>query len=538
MISIRDILQFTLFSTTANPPSHVNPKIRWGACDEAFTNITLAKIECATLSVPLDYTEPQSNERLGLELLRVPATFQPSRGSIQLNFGGPGATGRDGLALLGPLLLSLSGGHYDLIAFDPRGTGNNLPFSCINTHDEGVALSTELTFSNASDVALGRLWARGAINANLCYERANKTGALIGTAFVARDLMTVVDALDEDGLLRYWGFSYGTTLGATAAAMFPDKIDKMILDGVQNPHDYYHALADFEEWTDSDKAFSGIFSWCFSAPERCSLASRYRNAAELEQAVWALVDDVKFNPIAMGTYLLDYTVIKALLVQNLYSTYGWPRLTMILEMLLTGEIQDAPAAIKDSVALIEDSKLIMAVLGIHCGDRSARAASLDNYMPSINQLYNTSRLMGDITSAISMTCAQWNIEPKERYEGSFQAQTKEPVLIIGNTYDGLTPLASAQNVSAGFHGSVVLEVNGYGHASISLPSTCTLKFVSAYWNDGSLPRAGTVCEVDGPLYGNVTWANVIMNTMGSDHHLLEQFIDVPNVLPSVLGWLK
>ena len=37
------------------------------------------------------------------------------------------------------------------------------------------------------------------------------------------------------------GFSYGTTLGATAAAMFPDKIERMIIDGVQNPHEYYHA---------------------------------------------------------------------------------------------------------------------------------------------------------------------------------------------------------------------------------------------------------------------------------------------------------
>lgn len=70
----------------------------------------------------------------------------------------------------------------------------------------------------------------------------------------------MVDALEEDGLVRYWGkaswffdtylfandlflgVSYGVTLGATLAAMFPDRIDKMVLDGVPNPYDYYHSF--------------------------------------------------------------------------------------------------------------------------------------------------------------------------------------------------------------------------------------------------------------------------------------------------------
>jgi pimeloyl-ACP methyl ester carboxylesterase len=39
------------------------------------------------------------------------------------------------------------------------------------------------------------------------------------------------------------GFSYGTTLGATVASMYPERVDKMVLDGVQNPHEYYHAHA-------------------------------------------------------------------------------------------------------------------------------------------------------------------------------------------------------------------------------------------------------------------------------------------------------
>jgi pimeloyl-ACP methyl ester carboxylesterase len=44
-------------------------------------------------------------------------------------------------------------------------------------------------------------------------------------------------------LTRTLGFSYGTTLGATLAAMFPEKIERLIIDGVQNPHEYYHSQA-------------------------------------------------------------------------------------------------------------------------------------------------------------------------------------------------------------------------------------------------------------------------------------------------------
>jgi len=68
-----------------------------------------------------------------------------------------------------------------------------------------LAYCTTLYWENSSDVALGRLWARGAINADLCFQQSKATGNLTGTAFVARDLISVVDALDEDGMLRYWG---------------------------------------------------------------------------------------------------------------------------------------------------------------------------------------------------------------------------------------------------------------------------------------------------------------------------------------------
>lgn len=65
--------------------------------------------------------------------------------------------------------------------------------------------------ANSSDATPGRLWAEAQVLAHDCGNAlANTTGSLVGTAFVARDFMKVVDALGEDGLLRYWGeFSPG-----------------------------------------------------------------------------------------------------------------------------------------------------------------------------------------------------------------------------------------------------------------------------------------------------------------------------------------
>lgn len=57
----------------------------------------------------------------------------------------------------------------------------------------------------ASDVAAGRLWGEATILAESCGSRLGETGDLVGMAFTARDMMQIVDALGEDGMLRYWG---------------------------------------------------------------------------------------------------------------------------------------------------------------------------------------------------------------------------------------------------------------------------------------------------------------------------------------------
>jgi hypothetical protein len=78
-------------TVSANKKSDDLPTLQWGSCPDAapYLNAT-APIECATIRLPMDYTEPNSTILWDAPLLRVKAPKQPSKGSILVNWGGPG----------------------------------------------------------------------------------------------------------------------------------------------------------------------------------------------------------------------------------------------------------------------------------------------------------------------------------------------------------------------------------------------------------------------------------------------------------------
>ena len=63
--------------------------IEWHACEGSFP----IPVSCGSVLVPLDYTEPQSQESLNLTLFKTHAVKEPFKGSILTNFGGPGVSG-------------------------------------------------------------------------------------------------------------------------------------------------------------------------------------------------------------------------------------------------------------------------------------------------------------------------------------------------------------------------------------------------------------------------------------------------------------
>lgn len=124
MVSFRRATEFfsiSSFVSLSLAQSYGTSKLQWGPCNETEVPSDVP-IECSVLYVPLDYTEPNTNETLQLDLVKVPSAVTPSKGSILFNFGGPGLGGRTtiGTKSVAEELSALTSRQFDLITFDPR----------------------------------------------------------------------------------------------------------------------------------------------------------------------------------------------------------------------------------------------------------------------------------------------------------------------------------------------------------------------------------------------------------------------------------
>lgn len=133
-------------------------------------------------------------------------------------------------------------------------------------HSTGVTniLSTSLEVQYYSSSIYGE-WCNDAV------ENESPHGYYVTTPAVAHDLLTFIEAEAEtagqspaEARLWAYGISYGTVIGSTFASMFPDRVGRMILDGVLNAEQYYN-----NDWRDNvdqmDEAMGQFLSLCHSA---------------------------------------------------------------------------------------------------------------------------------------------------------------------------------------------------------------------------------------------------------------------------------
>ncbi|KAJ3501873.1 hypothetical protein NLJ89_g9145 [Agrocybe chaxingu] len=476
----------TAFDWNSITPS---TSLNWVSCYSQLT-------QCARLNVPLDYSNPSAGSA-AIALIRIPSPLGLSgspayRGPILFNPGGPGESGVNAGLALGSAIQGVFGQAFDLVSFDPRGIGHSTPSISIFTSDVERAafdlgaqsLNTEVTSSST----LPERWAKIQVLGSLARDRSANVISHMTTDNVARDMLRIIEAHGRDKL-QYWGISYGSVLGATFAALFPDKVERLIIDGVLDLQRYY-SVDGRNHVVDADKALQAFFDACVAAgSQACAFHSP--SAGAIKRRLDRIYERVLRQPVpayspSFPKYgVVDFVTLKNTILTALYTpSASFAPLARGLKAL-----EDGDASVLYQLPRLSSDEVFASIM---CSDGNAvtdSAAQVAKYAETISRLSTFSSLI----SSIRLLCSGWKIHPNS-FKGPLSGNTSFPLLIIGNTADPVTSLSMAKKASRAFPGSVVLTYDIPGHTSFAWTSLCVIGHVRAYFQNGALPTKGAICN--------------------------------------------
>ncbi|KAL4924855.1 putative proteinase [Aspergillus undulatus] len=546
--------------------------------------------QCARLDVPMDYHRLDGQgTRMAIAITRLPAkvpvTDPRYGGAILINPGGPGGSGVASALISGRNLQTIVDStvvpsdvvdnsqdlYYDIIGFDPRGVGSTTPgFSCFpdlfSQKNWELQAEADGMLGSSADSFM-RNWQR-AIALNIGCSQSLSTpssngealGEHINTPPVARDMLEIVERHGEwrekQGLeaqrqhdkshgydphqalfgrtkwnrgqekLLYWGRSYGTLLGATFAALFPDRVERIVLDGVVDAEKYYTGVGP-EPIGDADAIFDKFALYCDAAGEECPVFAEGGPTA-IKASYSDLENSLLNSSMAVlptktrGPEVVTWTDLRTVLRISIYQPLaGFAFLAEIASDLARGD-GSALAEFKlgrRSPSCPTDECLGAGPWSAECQlpwenevySSSAILCSDAEYMQDPDEgafkqhwhsLQELSYVFGNYWSHTRLNCAGWKVTPKWKMTTPVTGNTSHPLLIVNNILDPITPLQSAKKMSRAFPGSVLLQQDSEGHCTLAAPSICTSQSIRTYFQTGDLPAHGTVCDADlKPIFG-------------------------------------
>ncbi|MFB9463975.1 alpha/beta hydrolase [Streptomyces cinereospinus] len=479
-------------------------KVAWTACEGAQAPEDL---QCGKVTVPLDYARPGAGT-LDLALARFRASGE-KRGSLLLNFGGPGGPGVSELAASGDDFMDLSDG-YDVVSFDPRGVGRSSPVSCGSDPFGGAGVTVGTDEALRDPQAVLRQLQKAARE---CAKHSGPVLPHIGTVNASRDLDVIRQALGDDEL-NYLGFSYGTRLGAVYATQFPGKVGRMALDGVDTLTESLtrQGLAGA---AGQQVALDDFLDWCVQ-DVGCPFGQDARAARE---AVVRLVRSMDEDPVPTpfsGTFSGQDLV--GALGQALYSRDMWPSLERALALLVedgdtrgveafaTGGLAPGPPGERHRPAPPADGGLVdqedvpldnlpAALMAINCADDPDRptARQITRDLGRLRAAYEeASPVFGRFRLTQFLLCYG-----RPRGTDFIRERVKDVdtprMLLVGTRGDPATPYRwTVQTAERLGPSAVVLDNKGDGHTGYA-SSKCVRGKVDAFLLYGSLPASGSSC---------------------------------------------
>lgn len=470
----------TLSAAPSSATGSASPALKWRPCN-------LAGQECADLSVPLSYDDPDGPQ-VTLAVSRL-ASARPEarRGTLLVITGGPGGSGVRRLTQQGAALKQELGDAYDLVSFDPRGVGGSSRASCeLPAEDRHVVT---LRSWPAADGSIAENVERARRTANSCAEHGGALLRSLSTRNEARDIDRLREGLGEEKLSAF-GVSYGTYVGAVYAQKYPERTDRWVLDSNDDPDPARVArgwLANMARG--AEDRFPDFAAWA-SDPARgeMRLAERPAGVRELFLSMAAELDRRPRGTTTAGVPLTGNRLRQAMQTA-LYSDAAFPQLATLMRQV--ADPAATPVLTPDVAGPMsdEDAAVTMAVI---CNDvRWPRS------VPAHERAVAANRAAFPLTAGMPVNitpCSFWKDAPAEK-PVRITDDGPSNVLMIQNRRDPATPYAGALRLRAALGERarmVTVEHGGHG-AYLANGNACGDRLVTRFLLTGERPARDAVC---------------------------------------------
>lgn len=446
--------------------------------------------QCATATAPLDWDEPGTGGDIELALVRYPAG-EKAQGSLFVNPGGPGASGFDFIRNSVDFAVSPDlRANFDVIGWDPRGVGRSSAVTCYTDDadlDRFVFGVPEADYGSPEWV--DEVTAAAVDFAKACTENTGPLLEHVDTGSTVRDL-DMLRAVVGDEKLNYFGYSYGTEIGARYADAFPEKVGRLVLDGATDPTTttFEVVLAQSEGFENALKAYLADCPQTRGCPFPGDLEASLSLIRELYERL-------RTDPIpAADGRLFDSAVLDIAIATALYDQGSWSILSQMFTELRTGVVDTGFLLAdlyygREKGGYVDNS--LEAFIAINCLDYPVErdAAVIAEQNARIAEVAPTT---ADPSPLGDVICQNWPFG----FEGELapvRGRGAAPILIVGTTGDPATPYAWAQALTSQLESGVLLTWVGEGHIAYDEGDPCINDLVDRYLIAGEVPASDLVC---------------------------------------------
>ena len=452
-------------------------RIDWQACPE------VPSVECGTLQVPLDWAKP-NGAKITVALARNPADDSQRRiGSLFVNPGGPGAGGAQ-IAMFAEFVFSAElNARFDIVGIDPRGTAGSTPVRC-----DVELFPPDFTLFPRSEQQFRQMVRHNRMLGESCLRETGKLLGHVDAVSVARDMEAVRIGLGEPKV-NFFGFSYGTQIGANYAELYPRPVRAMVFDSALEHLNEVPRIAD--EASTVEDAFNRFAAWCQSTDD-CVLKGQ--DVGQIYDEIVAAADG---NPMPVpgaarpvtGEDIRTNTQEYLLVVQpTLFNPKGWPQLATAIADTRAG---DASGFANPPPQGPTDFR--HAALAIGCMDWPSEVRNYAD-MQARMQLgrHLAPHLQGASQTWTLLRCIGWPVEAANPPR-QLDVRGVPPILIVNATHDASTTYKWAHSLATQIRGSVVLTRVGDGHTSY-FTSPCAREAIDRYLIERHTPEPDQECD--------------------------------------------